>query len=90
MGAIMRSRKNRLIAAIGIIAGGGLLLGSPGASCTSFFGKSALQATDFCFIFDCQNGLLGGTIDPCSGTGSGDSTFEAENSPPLFTDCTQN
>jgi len=86
----MRSSTKRWAAVIGIVAGGGILLGSPGASCTSFFGKTALQAADLCFIFDCQNGLLGGTIDPCSGTGSGDATFEAANAPPLFTDCTQN
>jgi hypothetical protein len=41
----------------------------------SFVGESVLTATDFCFIFDCQSGILGGTIDPCSG----------EN--PLFADC---
>jgi len=73
--------------AAGLIAGGGFLMSGPGTSCTSFVGESALVATDFCFIFDCQNGILGGTIDPCSGVGSGSSTVEGTTQPPFFTDC---
>ncbi len=58
-----------------LVAGGGLLFAAPNTGCLSFMAESAVEATDFCFIFDCQNGILGGTIDPCSGDN------------PLFADC---
>ena len=56
-------------------------------SCSSFAGESALLMTDFCFIFDCTNGILGGTIDPCAaGIGiNGD----PDNLEPLLIDCPQ-
>lgn len=71
----MRSRSRRLAALVAIAAGGGYLLTGPNTGCVSFMAESAVTATDFCFIFDCQNGILGGTIDPCSGER------------PLFADC---
>jgi len=42
-----------------------------------------LSSGDFCFIFDCQNGILGGTIDPCF------QTLDADGNaiPPVFVDC---
>ncbi len=82
-----RSRMGRFVAIAGTISTGGYLLAGPNTGCTSFLGETALIAADFCFIFDCQNGLLGGTIDPCSGTGSGSQTVEGDTAPPLFTDC---
>jgi hypothetical protein len=58
-----------------------MLLGTQsGLGCASLFGEQGMAATDFCFIFDCQRGALGGTIDFCS-----DSTLES----PTFTDCSQ-
>jgi len=77
----------KISAIAGSLALGGYLMASPNTGCTSFLGESALVAADFCFIFDCQNGLLGGTIDPCSGIGSGNQTVEGDNAQPLFTDC---
>lgn len=82
----MRSRFYRVVVAAGLIAGGGFLMAGPGTSCASFAGESAFVATDLCFIFDCQNGILGGTIDPCGG-GSGAQTVESGTQQPLFTDC---
>jgi hypothetical protein len=71
-----------------LIGAGSMLFSGPGTSCSSFIAESALEATNFCFILDCQNGVLGGTIDPCSGIGSGDDTIEGEQTgQPLFTDC---
>lgn len=67
----------------GLALGGAILMSGPGTGCSSFIGESGLTSTDFCFIFDCQNGILGGTIDPCAGTGVGDRSGEQ----PLFTDC---
>jgi hypothetical protein len=74
----MGSRARRMMATLGLALGGAYLLAGPGTSCGSYLATTALAATDFCFIFDCQNGILGGTIDPCATTnGVG----------PLFADC---
>ena len=35
------------------------------ASCVSRTASTTLAATNFCFIFDCQNGFFGGLIQPC-------------------------
>jgi hypothetical protein len=72
----------------GLLGMGGFLMAGPGTGCVSFIAEQALVAADFCFIFDCQSGILGGTIDPCTGAGSGDNSGEAVNGvPPIFTDC---
>jgi hypothetical protein len=63
-----------------LVGTAGVLLAQSGLACASLFGEQTLAATDFCFIFDCQNGALGGTIDFCS-----DSTLESA----TFTDCPQ-
>ena len=86
----MRSRARRMMAAVSILTGSGILLSGPGTSCTSYIGQTALVAADLCFIFDCQNGILGGTIDPCSGIGSGNQTIEGQTQQLLFTDCPTN
>ncbi len=70
-----------------LLGSGGFLLATTSTGCLSFGAKSLALSTDFCFIFDCQNGILGGTIDPCSGIGSGDNTVEATEAQPVFTDC---
>jgi len=59
----------------GLVCGSGYVVAGPGTSCSSYAAESTFTATDFCFIFDCQNGLFGGTIDPCGGAA------------PLFVDC---
>lgn len=61
--------------AVSVLAGGGFLMAGPGTSCSNYLVESAFVAADFCFIFDCQNGIFGGTIDPCVGDD------------PLFVDC---
>ena len=82
----MRCRSHRIVAAVGLVLLGASLLSGPGTGCVPFFGDSTLAAADFCFIFDCQNGLLGGTIDPCATTNSvgQGATFQR---PPFFADC---
>ena len=84
----MRSR--RAISVLGLLGGLGFLLSGPATSCTSFTGRSLLVAADLCFVFDCQNGAFGGTVNPCSGIGSGDQTPEGQAALPLFTDCPTN
>lgn len=71
-----------------LLGGLGYVLATP--TCTSFVGESLLRSTDFCFIFDCQGGVFGGTIDPCAGVGGGTRTVEGtdENgSAPFLNDC---
>jgi len=67
----------------GLVASGGFLFAFQSTSCLSFAGESLLSSGDFCFIFDCQNGILGGTIDPCF------QTLDADGNaiPPVFVDC---
>jgi len=73
----MRLSKRRIGAFLTLAGAGGYMLAGPGTGCTSYLGESTATATDFCFIFDCQNGILGGTIDPCADSGQG----------PFFADC---
>ena len=81
----MRSRLRRIAMGVGLVAGGGVLLASPSSGCISFQGEALFAMTDFCFIFDCTNGVLGGTIDPC---GAGFGIFgDLENTDPLLLDC---
>ena len=75
---------------MGLLAGGGYLLAGPGTGCSSYIGDSLLVASDMCFVFDCQNGILGGVFDPCSGIGSGNQTVEGATQLPFFTDCPTN
>ncbi len=76
--------------AVARLGGFGYLLAGPQSTCTSFTGESLFVTTDFCFIFDCQGGIFGGTIDPCTGEGSGNQTFETDDNLPLFNDCPNN
>jgi len=79
----MGRRTRAIMVVLGLLSSGGFLLAGPGTGCTSFIAESALVSTDFCFIFDCQNGLLGGTINPCPGIPGGAQTIESA----VFTDC---
>ena len=81
----MRLSARKVGAFLTLAAGGGYLLAGPGTGCSSFALETAAASTDFCFIFDCQNGILGGTIDPCAApTGTGQ--FPTATGP-LFVDC---
>jgi hypothetical protein len=51
-----------------VLAAAGTLFVSGNLTCASFFANSAQSSVDFCFVFDCQNGAIGGLIDPCSNT----------------------
>lgn len=76
----MRRRWRRTLALVALTGGGTLLTTGAGPACQAFAANQALATTDFCFLFDCQNGAIGGLIDFCSL-----STLEE----PLFTDCPQ-
>jgi len=61
----MSKRIRRLILCLLLVGASGAVAGT-NASCARYAGDSALGATDFCFMFDCDNGVLGGLIDPCA------------------------
>ena len=83
----MRSRSRRIAVAVGTLGLGGVVLSGPGTGCTSFIAEEALTRTDFCFIFNCTDGALGGTLDPCTGFGSNTNSVETFTVAPLFSDC---
>ena len=84
----MRFRSRKMAIAIGLIGMGGFLMAGPGTGCASFLGESGLATADFCFIFDCQNGILGGTLDPCVEPQNPiDIAGQGFAQTPLFVDC---
>lgn len=81
----MRRSARKMLTWAVLAGGGGYLLAGPGTGCGSYVVEAGLAATDFCFIFDCQNGIFGGTIDPCANTGTDPITGLPRG--PLFADC---
>lgn len=81
----MKKKMRSVASAVALVGSGSLLFAFANNGCMSFLAESALTSADFCFIFDCQNGLFGGTIDPCAGPG--DNTAGAEDTLPFFSDC---
>lgn len=79
-----RSRCRRMALEAMMLLGGLTLLAGPGTGCISFAAESALTATNFCFVFDCTNGIFGGVVTPCT-TGATDPAPGTEGI--LFTDC---
>lgn len=82
---MMRSKIRRMLM-MGVLAGSGaVVFETAGAGCASFTGEQALIAADFCFIFDCQNGAFGGTVQPCNGAPGLSAGIPGHN--PLLVDC---
>lgn len=75
----MRKQSRRIGITAALVISGAYLMAGPGTGCLNFAAESAFTTADFCFIFDCQNGILGGTIDPCPDTNFGEDL--------LFVDC---
>ena len=61
----MRSRFRRMGMAAALVGSGGMLFQGSNVQCASLAAENLLTTVDFCFIFDCQTGIFGGTIDPC-------------------------
>ena len=75
----MRSGIRRMMVVVALVGISGAFAASGGGlGCTSMFGEQALGMFDSCFLFDCQNGAVGGLIDFCSNSVAEDV---------LFTDC---
>lgn len=67
-----RTRKSSRKMASRLRAGGIFCLAAVGtlgalrqSACIAFGADQLLGTLDFCFVFDCQNGLFGGVVDPC-------------------------
>jgi len=57
--------------------------------CAGFAGDQFLRTTDFCFLFDCQNGAFAGLFDPCPEI-LADPDADEEGNLSLFVDCPVN
>lgn len=56
--------------------------------CTSFLSDQLLRTSDFCFLFDCQNGAFAGLFDPCpQNVLISDDANGIEGNTNLFVDC---
>ncbi|MCG3138076.1 MAG: hypothetical protein HJJLKODD_01934 [Phycisphaerae bacterium] len=63
----MPKRRQRIMTYLMMFLGGTALLGTGSkAGCARSAGDTVLVSANFCFIFDCQNGVLGGTFNLCS------------------------
>ncbi|MFQ5413354.1 MAG: hypothetical protein ACE5E6_02740 [Phycisphaerae bacterium] len=80
----MRSRFRRTVGVAALLGAGGFLMASPNTACLGFALENLTTSVDFCFIFDCQSGVLGGTIQPCD-IGFNDNPNQVSGS--LFQDC---
>ncbi len=41
-----------------------------GGGCTRFTTNTLASSIDFCYVFDCQSGFLGGAVQPCGDPGT--------------------
>lgn len=89
-----RSLWRRVGVKLAVVGGMGVLfqLGNPG--CTSFFANAGLSSMDFFFLFNCNDGALGGLIQFCrpinftSFVGQGDANTGAnQGAQPFLADC---
>jgi hypothetical protein len=86
----MRSGR-RALKIVALVLAGGSVFAGPGTGCISFGTETLLTTADFCFIFDCQNGIFGGTISPCArppevvDANTGETLSDVQG--PLFADC---
>lgn len=75
--------KHRRLTVAAAALTGATLFGTSNFACESFIGESALKIIDTCFVFDCGNGIFGGTIQPCITREDANGEF----TPSLFLDC---
>jgi len=68
----MKQRTCRWLTWLAMILGGATLFQSIGftgsglnGGCARFQSNGVFSATNFCVLFDCENGFFGGVIDPC-------------------------
>ena len=83
----MSRRRSRIWVAMCLALSGAYLCTSGNLTCGSFGADAAVSSTDMCFMFDCDEGIFGGIIDPCTevggrGSGTTSGTFFADCPPP--------
>jgi hypothetical protein len=63
----------RRVARFAVLLSSGMLFGGigftntavPGGGCSSFATNGVLSSVDFCYLLNCDNGFLGGVVQPC-------------------------
>lgn len=80
----MRKRHVRWAASL---AGMALVGTTYQTGCGGFFGDQLFRTTDFCFLFDCQNGAFAGLFDPCPQNVLVSDDAGTEGNTNLFVDC---
>ena len=96
----MSRRGSRIWIAACMTLSGAYLCAGGNLACGSFAADAAVSSADMCFIFDCNDGILGGVIDPCAqvtgrdsgsppggGEEGGSSTDPGRTGTPFFSDC---
>jgi len=82
----MRRRTKRIWVWLAIVLGGATMFqgvgftsntGAYSGGCTEFYTNGVVTSVDFCYLLDCENGFLGGLVDPCGQGG-------------LLVDCNEN
>ncbi len=76
----MRHRKAKVAAVAAVLLGGGVMFAAGGGACAEFAGQAALGSVDFCFLFDCVDGAIGGLLRPCDDVGSVNTLFDNRDS----------
>ncbi len=61
----MRNRMKRFLLYVLFLAGGGTLFQGNNAGFIRCAGDTTLTAINFCFVFDCPNGAIGGALEFC-------------------------
>jgi hypothetical protein len=74
----MRQRLTRWLAWLTIVLGSGTLFQVPlteppgfsnahipGGGCGSFYANGVVSGVDFCYLLNCDNGFIGGLVQPC-------------------------
>jgi hypothetical protein len=46
--------------------------------CARFTSNGVLSATNFCVLFDCDNGFFGGVVDPCNDPSQGATLLDCQ------------
>ncbi len=84
-----RSLWRRVGLQVSVLAGGGCLIASSGLTCAGFASDVLLSSIDMCFLFDCNNGAIGGLIDFCADVDVTDPATDGDLGN-FFTDCPDN
>ncbi|RJP33904.1 MAG: hypothetical protein C4547_11620 [Phycisphaerales bacterium] len=77
---LMRQRKAKAAAAAAVLLGGGVMFLEGAGGCAELAGQATLGSVDFCFLFDCVDGAIGGLLRPCDDVGAVNPNFDDRDS----------